>query len=278
MRGRPVGGLGRRRSILPASGFRGWPIGESPNCAASCRWCSRTRTPRSIRAIRPAAFSRARRGSSRRAAHAADVDRARRLARRRRAIAAASSRSAALLPFRRAQAARRDRARLRRLAGARALRRADIGARRLGAGDHPQPPRRSADEAACRLSLHLARPWRRALPRRPHRGHVSRADHRDRSPRRRSSARRITPTPRRFSRRCRRSTRARARDQALGHACRTRRIRPRAAGSIRAVPATSETSVANASRRGRRISSEAGRPIGIVATSRPPILGRRKGR
>ena len=43
----------------------------------------------------------------------------------------------------RAQAARRDRARVRRRSAARRLRRADVGARRLGAGGDPQPARSS---------------------------------------------------------------------------------------------------------------------------------------
>ena len=48
-------------------------------------------------------------------------------------------------------------------------------ARRLGAGDDPQPARRSAARAERRLPLHLARPRRRALPRRPDRRDVPRA-------------------------------------------------------------------------------------------------------
>ena len=42
------------------------------------------------------------------------------------------------------EAARRDRPRVRRVAARRRLRRADLGARRLGAGGHPQPARRAA--------------------------------------------------------------------------------------------------------------------------------------
>ncbi len=47
----------------------------------------------------------------------------------------------------RPEAARRDRARVRRLAARRRLRRADLGARRLGAGRHPQPARTSCRSA-----------------------------------------------------------------------------------------------------------------------------------
>ncbi len=46
----------------------------------------------------------------------------------------------------------------------RRLRRADLGARRLGAGGDPQPARRSAGRPARQLPLHLARPRRGALP------------------------------------------------------------------------------------------------------------------
>ena len=50
--------------------------------------------------------------------------------------------------LRRPQAAARDRARVRRRPAARRLRRADLGARRLGAGGDPQPPRRAAGAAS----------------------------------------------------------------------------------------------------------------------------------
>ena len=43
--------------------------------------------------------------------------------------------------FRRPEAARRDRTRIRRRPEARGVRRADVGARRLGAGGDPEPPR-----------------------------------------------------------------------------------------------------------------------------------------
>ena len=52
--------------------------------------------------------------------------------------------AAPVAALRRPQAARRDRARLRRRPAARRLRRADLGARRLGAGRDPQPARRAA--------------------------------------------------------------------------------------------------------------------------------------
>ena len=44
-----------------------------------------------------------------------------------------------------------------------------LGSRRLGAGGHPQPPRRSAKPRTYKLRVHLARPRRSALPIRQHR-------------------------------------------------------------------------------------------------------------
>ncbi len=57
---------------------------------------------------------------------------------------------------------------------ARRLRRADVGARRLGAGGDPQPARRAAGTGAGLLPLHLPRPRGRALRLRPDRGPLSR--------------------------------------------------------------------------------------------------------
>ena len=75
------------------------------------------------------------------------------------------------------EAARRDRPRLRRLAARRRLRRADLGARRLGAGGDPEPARRAAGPRERVVRLHLARPRRGALPVRPDRRAVPRAPH-----------------------------------------------------------------------------------------------------
>ena len=75
----------------------------------------------------------------------------------------------------RPEAARRDRARVRRRAAPRRLRRAHLGARRVRAGRDPQPAGRAAGRARHRLPLHLARPRRRALPLGSHRGALPRA-------------------------------------------------------------------------------------------------------
>ena len=75
----------------------------------------------------------------------------------------------------RPEAARRDRARVRRRAAPGRLRRAHLGARRLGAGRDPQPARRAAVPARHGLPLHLARSRRRALPLGSHRRALSRA-------------------------------------------------------------------------------------------------------
>ena len=74
-------------------------------------------------------------------------------ARGRRALPSGSLDAAAGAALRRPEAARRDRARLRRRPDARRLRRADLGARRLGAGRDPQPARRPA--GASRTSRYL---------------------------------------------------------------------------------------------------------------------------
>ena len=74
----------------------------------------------------------------------------------------------------RAQAARRDRPRVRRRPADRRLRRADLGARRLGPGGDPQPAHRPAAPRAGRLSVHQPRPRRGPLPVRPDRGPVPR--------------------------------------------------------------------------------------------------------
>ena len=58
--------------------------------------------------------------------------------------------------LRRPEAARRHRARVRRRPEARRLRRADLRARRVGAGGDPQPAGRAAGGEACLVSLHLA--------------------------------------------------------------------------------------------------------------------------
>ena len=84
----------------------------------------------------------------------------------------------------RPEAAHRHRPRVCRQAGARRVRRAGLGTRCLGPGQHPQPARRAAGHRRGVLHLHLARPGRRALPVRPHRRHVPRQAHGGRQRRR----------------------------------------------------------------------------------------------
>ena len=79
-------------------------------------------------------------------------------------------------------------------AGVPGLRRADVRARRLGAGAGAQPDARSAARARAHLSVHLAQSRRRASHRRPRRRHVSRAHRRAAPTRRRCSRRRSIPT------------------------------------------------------------------------------------
>ena len=91
-----------------------------------------------------------------------------------------------------------------------AVRRADLGARRLGAGRDPEPARRPPARAGRVLRVHLPRPGRRPLRGRPDRGDVPGPDRR----RRAGDAvfrRRTTPTPRRCSRPSPRSTSTRRR-------------------------------------------------------------------
>jgi oligopeptide/dipeptide ABC transporter ATP-binding protein len=87
-------------------------------------------------------------------------------------------------PLRRSEATHRHRPRLRRRSHAGRLRRARVGPRRVGPGEHPQPARRAADERAGLVCVHLARPRGGALHLRPHRRHVPRAAHRGRFRRR----------------------------------------------------------------------------------------------
>ena len=83
------------------------------------------------------------------------------------------------------------------------VRRADLGARRLGAGGDPESSRRPAKPRAGHLRLHLARPRRRALPLRQHRGALSGPGDGVRVRPRRSLPDPITPTQSPCCRRCR---------------------------------------------------------------------------
>ena len=78
------------------------------------------------------------------------------------------------------RAACRDRARVCRRPPPCGLRRAGVGARRLGAGEHPQPARRAADQREDVVRVHQPRPRRGALYLGPHRRHVPGRAHRGR--------------------------------------------------------------------------------------------------
>ena len=141
----------------------------------------------------------------------------------------------------RPQAARGDRPRLRRRPPRRRLRRADLGARRLGPGRDPQPARRAAGPGEGHLPLHLARPRRRALPLRPHRRALSRPPDGARARGGRLRRARTIPTPRRCSPPSRRSTAAPRADPARGRDPERRRPAHRAACSTPAARASSAT-------------------------------------
>ena len=111
---------------------------------------------------------------------------------------------------RRREAARRHRPRAGHRAALHRLRRAGLGARRVGAGGDRQPARRPAGRPGRRLSVHLARHLGRRASRRPDRRHVSRQDRRGRAAPRRCPGRRCIPTRRRCCRRCRAWTARRA--------------------------------------------------------------------
>ena len=146
-------------------------------CAPS-RWSSRTRTRRSTRPGARARSSRAPCASW--AAPRRLRARQGRQALRRRARRAAVPVPAADRALRRPEAARRDRPRVRRRPAPGHLRRAGVGARRLRAGEHPQPARRAADQGAGLLRVHQPRSRRGALHLRSHRSHVPRGAHRGR--------------------------------------------------------------------------------------------------
>ena len=84
----------------------------------------------------------------------------------------------------------------------RRLRRADLGARRLGAGADPEPAGRAAPRARPHLSVHQPQPRRGRACRERGGGDVSRPHRRARRRPRRCSARPSIPTPRRCSPRC----------------------------------------------------------------------------
>ena len=119
-----------------------------------CRSSSRTPTRRSTAATRCGRLPRARLRSSPASRGAEAEQRAPTSSIDDGPPAASRARRAADAALRRAEAARRDRARVLRRAPARRLRRADLRARRLRAGGHPQPARRSPGRAQDELRVH----------------------------------------------------------------------------------------------------------------------------
>ena len=139
------------------------------------------------------------------------------------------------------------------------LRRAGLGARRVGAGAGRQPHGEAPGRARPRLPLHRPRPVGRAPHLRPGRGHVPRPDGRDRRGGRGLHRARRTPTPRRCCRRCRCPTRPCAASGSRSSSratCPRRRTRRPDAGSTPAA--------------GRRRRSAASRsPSSILRAGRP---------
>ncbi|CAA9538294.1 MAG: ABC transporter, ATP-binding protein (cluster 5, nickel/peptides/opines) / ABC transporter, ATP-binding protein (cluster 5, nickel/peptides/opines), partial [uncultured Thermoleophilia bacterium] len=108
------------------------------------------------------------------------------------AVDAAAPRRQAPAALRWPEAARGDRAGLRGRAADGGLRRADVRARRVGPGGDPEPARRPAAGPVDRVPVHLPRPRRGALPRRPDRRALPRA--RARARRRRDGVQRAAPS------------------------------------------------------------------------------------
>ena len=108
--------------------------------------------------------------------------------------------------LRRPAPAHRDRPRARLQAGIHRLRRADLGARRLGAGADPQSDARPAGPLRPDLSVHQPQSRGGAPHGEPHRRDVSRPPGRGRAGARAVRARRSTPTRACCSTRCRTST------------------------------------------------------------------------
>ena len=160
-------------------------------CAAACRWSSRTRPPRSTRASRsaPRCWRRSRCTTSARAPAA------RRLVGETLELVGlnADVHGALSAPaLGRAAPARGDRAGDHPAAVAGPGRRADLGARRLGAGADPESVQ--ADAARARPHLRVRQPQSRRDPlhQRPGRRDASRPDRRERAERDRSSRVRST--------------------------------------------------------------------------------------
>ena len=112
----------------------------------------------------------------------------------------------------------RHRPRLRRQCRGGGGRRAGLGARRLGAGGGDRAPHRHPAQEAHHHGVHQPRSLGGALSRRPHRGHVSRPHHGAGHAPTRCSRRPIIPTPRRCCRPCRSPTPRSARSTSCSRA------------------------------------------------------------
>ena len=170
----------------------------------------------------------------------------------------------ARLALGRAEAAGRDRTGVRRQSAHRRLRRADLRPRRLRPGGDPEPARRAPAGRADLLHLHLARSRGRPLPLRPDRRALPRPADGGRPGRARLRTRRTIPTPRRCSRRFRRSRARSGRASVSRETSRARPTRRPGASSTRAAPAGSARSATRRSRRSPRSS----RATSCAATSR----------
>ena len=126
------------------------------------------------------------------------------------------------------------------------VRRAGVGARRLGAGADPQSAARPAGPAGPVDAVHRARSRRGRACLRPHRGDVSRPDRRDRGDHGAICADRGIPTPRPCSRPCPKPTgAARQRRRSSGARSPIRPTRRPDVPSIRAAPTRGSAAASN---------------------------------
>ena len=146
----------------------------------------------------------------------------------------------------------RDRPRARRQPEADRLRRARLGARRLGAGADPEPAQGPPGGVRAHLHLHRARPQRRAPHLGSRAGDVPRQGRRDRRDATSSTSGRSTRTPARSSPRSpipNPTRRPGAQVASCSRAtCRTRSTRPTAAASIPAARGSRRASATSTSR------------------------------
>ena len=151
-----VGLIGQPRAASPSMASRSCRSGSSarPRRSAGCRWCSRIRFPRSIRAARIADLigdGAARLGRAWRASGLSVGECLERVG-----LPARDRRSLPASVLRRPAPAHCHRPRARRPAALHHRRRTDLGARRLRAGLDRQPACRSGRRSQGRPAVHLA--------------------------------------------------------------------------------------------------------------------------